>query len=239
MSYDGTIISSKLPHFHLSSKKLDPYGVSIDNYNDADHAKGYTYTTRDGGFPPTPIFSPLNPFNEEIKNAKNVLEIGGGVGRNLPIIMEETNAHYHMVDPNDKMRNYFWDIQDKKYMDRVTLYKDFSELPSDVVIDFVLVTFVFQHIGFRPSIENMNVADITLEAMKHTRDGAVWFVLEHEREEVWQTRWMKACGIVPDVYFKPEGHAHGGGAIPYPEFESMTHRGNDNNIIIFKEKKSE
>lgn len=236
MSNPFDIVSSDLPYFAVP-KTLQPYGVSIDNYSDADHAKGYTYTTKDGAFPPTPIFSDLNPFNEEIRSAKNVLEIGGGVGRNLPIIMEQTQAHYYMVDPNEKMHEYFWSIQSEQYRDRVTLCKSFDELPSGVLIDFVLVTFVYQHIGFRPALTQMNVADITLEAMKHTRDGAIWFVLEHEREEQWQERWLKICNIQPEVYFKPGGDPWGGGIIPYPEFESMTHRGNDNNLIIFKEKK--
>lgn len=230
------IVSSDLPYFSLS-KTLQPFGVSIDNYLNADHAKGYTYTTRDGGFPPTPIFSDINPFNDEIRSAKHVLEIGGGVGRNLPIIMEQTQAHYYMVDPNEQMHEHFWTIQPEIYRDRVTLCKTFDELPSDVLMDFVLVTFVYQHIGFRPPLGQMNVADITLEAMKHTRDGTVWFVLEHEREEIWQERWLSACSITPAVYFKPGGNHAGGGIVPYPEFESMIHRGNDNNLIIFKESK--
>lgn len=230
------IASSNIPYLEMQ-KTLTPYGVSIDNYQNADHAKGYTYTTNDGGFPPTPVLSPLNPFNEDIKNAQNVLEIGGGVGRNLPFVMENTSAHYYMVDPNQKMHDYFWEIQSEKYKDRVTLCTSFDQLPVDIKMDFVLVTFVFQHIGFRPPFGQMNVADITLEAMKHTRNGTVWFVLEHEREEIWQSRWMSACGITPDVYFKPGGNHSGGGTIPYPEFESMAHRGNDNNIIIFKENK--
>ena len=135
------------------------------------------------------------------------------------------------------MHEHFWSIQPNNYRDRVTLCKTFEELPEDVTMDFVLVTFVFQHIGFRPPFGEMNVADITLEAMKHTREGTIWFVLEHEREELWQERWMQACNITPDIYFKPGGNHAGGGTIPYPEFESMTHRGNDNNLIIFKEKK--
>lgn len=218
-------------------KKLTPYGVSLSNYKDADDARGYTYTTRDGQFPPTPFVSPINPFNEDILSSKHVMEIGTGVGRNLPFIMENTDAHYYGVDPNEKMIGYFWDIQDVKWKDRVTLVTSFDQLPEDVRMDFVIVTFVFQHIGFRPGVGQMNVADITKEAMKHTKDGTVWFVLEHEREEMWQRRWMTECGINPTVYYIPGGDYSGNGQIPYPEFASMTHRGNDNNIIIFKETK--
>jgi hypothetical protein len=218
-------------------KTLTPYGVSLSQYRDAEDAKGYTYTTRDGGFPPTPFISPLNPFNTEILESKHVMEIGPGVGRNLPFVMEQTSAHYYGVDPNEEMLKHFWSIQDPKWQDRVTLVTSFDQLPSDVRMDFVIVTFVFQHIGYRPGLGQMNVTDITKAAMQHTRKDTVWFVLEHEREEKWQQRWMVECKIIPSVYFKPGGNHAGGGVIPYPEFESMAHRGNDNNIIIFKEEK--
>lgn len=225
--------------FHITNqhiqKKLEPFGVSVAEYPTLAHARGYTYNTNENEFPPTPIFSPLNPYNEEIKNAKHVMEIGCGVGRNLPIIMEETNAHYYGVDPNVAMTDYFWQLQPEKWKSRVTLCKSFDELPVGVVMDFVLVTFVFQHIGFRPAAHQMNVSDITKQAMQHGDNNTVWFVLEHEREEQWQQRWISDCNIKPDVYYKPGGHPHGGGTIPYPEFELMTHRGNDNNIIIFKQ----
>jgi SAM-dependent methyltransferase len=221
----------------LIDKSLVPFGVSVVSYQNAQEARGYTYTTRTNEFPPTPIFSPVNPFNTEIKSAKNVMEIGCGVGRNLPIIMEETSAHYWGVDPNEAMTGHFWEIQDEKYKSRVTIVKSFDELPSDLVIDFVLVTFVFQHIGFRPPFGQMNVVDISREAMKYTRKGTVWLVLEHEREEIWQQRWLDALGVMPQVYYKPGGNHAGGGTIPYPEFEPMTHRGNDNNLIIFEETK--
>lgn len=224
------------PTVHLN-KKLVPFGVSVHPYKDARDARGETYTTRTDGFPPTPFISSINPFNDEIFNSKNVLEIGPGVGRNLPFIMEQTSAHYYGVDPNEGMLAHFWEVQDTKWKDRVTLCKSFEELPENVKCDFVIVTFVFQHIGYRPPAGQMNVADITKAAMKHTTNNAVWFVLEHEREEVWQHRWMQDCNIKPAVYFICGGNYAGGGQIPYPEFESMTHRGNDNNLIIFQENK--
>ena len=216
-------------------KELIPYGVSVLKYANANDARGHTYTTKTDEYLPTPFISPINPFNEDILVSKNVLEIGGGIGRNLPFVMEQTNANYYSVDPNDEMTQYFWEVQDNKYKPRVTLCKTFDDLPIDMKFDFVIVTFVFQHIGFRPSSLQMNVTDITREAMKHTQSGTVWFVLEHEREEVWQQRWMDECNITPNVYFKPGGNYAGGGVIPYPEFECMTARGNDNNIVIFKE----
>lgn len=221
----------------LGPKQLTPWGVSVANYRSSQDAAGYVYTTRDGNLPPTPFISPINPFNQEILDAKNVLEIGGGVGRNLPFVMEKTNAYYTSVDPNVEMTKYFWDIQDPKWKNRVSLYENFSSLNQNIRFDFVIVTFVFQHIGFRPSSVVMNVSDITKEAMNYTKDGTVWFLLEHEREEIWQNRWLSEINISPTVYFKPGGTPIGGGKIPYPEFELMTHRGNDHNIIIFKEHK--
>ena len=231
------IISTDLGIDPAEYKNLVPFGVSIADYQNAHDAKGYTYTTRDGEYPPTPFISPINPFNAEILESKNILEIGCGVGRNLPFVMEQTEAHYYGVDPNEKMLKYFWEVQDEKWKDRVTLCQSFDDLPEDVKFDFVMVVFVFQHIGFRPPDGEMNVADITKEAMKHTKQGTVWFVLEHEREELWQENWMSRCGIEPAVYYRPGGNHAGGGTLPYPEFEVMTHRGNDNNIIIFKEDK--
>jgi cyclopropane fatty-acyl-phospholipid synthase-like methyltransferase len=219
-------------------KEFKKFGIAAIDYTDADTARGFTYTTLQNEFPPTPILSPINPFNDDIITAKNVLEIGCGVGRNLPYIMEKTNAHYWGIDPNKEMLQYFWDVSDHKYKDRVTLVHDWSELPAELRFDFVLSTFVFQHIAFMAPEGVMNVSDITRQAMKFTRPGTVWFVLEHEREQAgWQERWMKECKIIPEVYYRPGGNHAGGGTIPYPEFVSMTHRGNDNNIIIFKEKK--
>lgn len=216
-------------------KDFEKFGLSVQPYRNANEARGHTYTTRIDGYPPTPFISSLNPFNAQILASKNVLEVGGGVGRNLPFVMEQTKAYYYNVDPNEEMLRYFWDIQDPKWQPRVTLCHSFEELPDEVQFDFIIVTFVFQHIGFRPGSLQMNVTDITKEAMKHGKPGTVWFVFEHEREEQWQDRWLSECGITPAVYFKPGGDAFGGGTIPYPEFEIMTHRGNDNNIIIFQQ----
>lgn len=218
-------------------KKLAPFGLSVAEYRSGRDARGYTYTTRDDGFPPTPFIFDANPFNRDILASNNVLEIGSGVGRNLPFVMEKTLANYYTVDPNENMLKYFWDVQDHKWKARVELCKDFNELPEGLKFDFVIVTFVFQHIGFRPSYGEMNVTDITKEAMKHTREGTIWFVMEHEREELWQERWLKECNITPEVYLKPGGDPFGGGVLIYPEFEPMTHRGNDNNVIVFRERK--
>jgi SAM-dependent methyltransferase len=212
------------------SKILTAFGESNQPFLCADDARGMTYTTKNNEIPPTPFIAPINPFNAEILASKNVLEIGCGIGRNLPFVMEKTNAHYYGVDPAEPMLKYFWDIQDKKWQSRVTLCKSFDELPIDIKMDFVIVTFVFQHIGYRPKPPSMNVTDITKEAMKHTHNNTVWFILEHQTEEVWLGRWMNECYIAPTIYFNPIGNV-----MPYPEFEPMTHRGNIHNIIIFKE----
>jgi len=235
MDKNGIMSTNLLMDETISFKELVPYGVSVCKYLDAQDALGHTYTTKDGGFPPTPFISDINPYNQDILDAKFVLEIGCGVGRNLPFIMEHTNAQYYGVDPTEEMTQYFWEVQDKKWQDRVTICKSFNDLPEDIKFDFVIVVFVFQHIGFRPKYGQMNVVDITLEAMKYTCDETVWFVLEHEREEMWQEEWLQQCNITPAVYYKPNGDHTDGGTIPYPEFEIMTHRGNDNNLIIFKE----
>ena len=221
----------------INNKQLTPYGVSIYNYENAKEAMGFTYTTSDGNCPPTPFFFDSNPFKNEMKSAKNILEIGCGIGRNLSILMENTNAHYWGLDPNKKMVKYFWEIQDPKWKDRVTICNDFNEFPADLKFDVVISTFVMQHIGFRPPADQMNVLDISKMVMNFTQNGTIWFVFEHEREEQWQQKWLDELEIIPEYYFKPGGNPFGGGTIASPEFENMTHRGNDNNIIIFKEKK--
>src|SRR5204863_1037271 len=99
-------------------------------------------------------------------------------------------------DPNDDMLKYFWETQDPKWKDRVTLISSFDDMdqnecgcPTYRKFDMVLSTFVFQHIGFRPPVGEMNVSDISNEIKKFTRDGTVWFLFEHQREETWINRW--------------------------------------------------
>jgi hypothetical protein len=72
----------------------------------------------------------------------------------------------------------------------------------------------------------MNVTDITQEIMKHTIDGAIWFMLEHRGEEDWMARWMFENSINPDVYIDHYEH-------PDP---NMNCRGL-HDLIIFKENK--
>ena len=229
------IVYSKM--FDEIEKSLVPYGVSIHDYKNAQEAAGFTYTTNTGECLPTPFFFESNPFRSEMLSSKNVLEIGCGVGRNLSMIMEHTDAHYWGVDPNLKMTQYFWEVQDPKWKSRVTIVSDFKELPTDLSIDTVIVTFVFQHIGFRPPYGQMHVVDITKAAMQYTHNDTVWFVYEHEREERWQERWLSELNIVPEYYFKAGGNHDGGGTLPSIEFATMAHRGNDNNLIMFKEHK--
>jgi len=106
----------------MEKKEFVRFGAGAKDYISPEHARKDTYNTKNNKSPPTPLICKANPFNDEIKNAKFILEIGCGIGRNVPWIMENTNAFYYGVDPNDTMLKYFWSITDKKWKNRVALF---------------------------------------------------------------------------------------------------------------------
>ena len=206
-------------------KRLDVWGVASGDYKTPEQAIDMTYTTRDGRFPPTPFDHPDNIFCEEIRDVKNVLEIGCGIGRNLPFFMDNTDANYVGIDPNESMIRHFWSVQDQKWMPRVHLATDFDEVIQGTKFDMVVSTFVLQHFTHRPPPDIMNSSDITREIMKYTKDGCIWFMLEHMHEDDgWIIRWMDEFKVDPDVYIDSWAG---------PE---MDHRG-PHNLLIFKEDK--
>ena len=218
----------------MNDKKLLEYGVSRSEniINEAKSAKveeylvarGYTYTMRDDSFPPTRLANDDNPFSDAILAAKNILDFGCGVGRNLPWIYENTEATYYGIDPNQIMLDNFWVVIDKKYKDRTVLMSDFSELPDGLIFDMVVSTFVFQHLGYRSPEDAMNVTDMTQKIMQYTRKGTIWFLLEHEGEESWLDRWFTENDIEPDVF-----------ELNYTGLPEMTHRGTAAHLIIWKQ----
>lgn len=220
----------------MSEKKLIEFGVSASpnivieatktNREVSEMARGYTYTTRDDGFPPTNLGCAVNPFINDILNAMNILDFGCGVGRNLPWIAENTGAMYYGLDPNPVMRESFWKVTDRKYEKRATLMASFEEIPEGMVFDVVVSTMVMQHLGYRAPAGAMNVTDMTQKIMEHTREGTIWFVLEHEREEHWMARWLDENNINPDVF-----------ELNYVGLPELTHRGSDSHLVIWKETK--
>ncbi len=209
-------------------KKFVSYGIAGREYEDSGQAKYHTYERGNRTWPSTKLLHPGNPFNYEIFCAQNILEIGCGCGRNMPWVMEATEADYHGIDPNKSMMSYFWELNDeKRYGDRVHLYNDWNEIQEGTIFDVVFVVFVFQHLGFRAPEDGMNVVDITREAMKFTRDGTVWWVFEHELEEPgWVDRWINELGIEPEFHRKDVDW-----------FEYLNHRHSPSTQVIFKEKK--
>lgn len=192
-------------------KELVKFGVAGKDYTDSHYAASETYMSHDAKLVSTPLTFPENPFNDDVKNAKVILDLGCGVGRNLEWIMENTNAIYIGLDPNDSMLQYFWEHNEKyRYQSarKIILVRDFHELRAIVredkipPVDVVVCTFVFQHIGFRPGLTHMNVADITKAAQEFTRkpEGAVWIMYEHDWEEPWIDRWEDECNVTFDVY---------------------------------------
>lgn len=218
-------------------KVLEKFGVASRDYETKEHAMSDTYTTRDGRWVTTPFACNDNPYSQEFLNAKNVLDIGCGCGRNLRWFMENTNAHYWGLDPNATQLQYFWELNDTKWKDRVSLMMHFNQLPLPL-FDVVVSTFVFMHIGFRPPEGVMNVVDITKEVMKHTVNGCVWFLWEHDGEEKWIDYWAHECNIPletpPNVYMRNYSGK---------DFDILTHRNNlvpdrtGHHLMIFKEEK--
>jgi cyclopropane fatty-acyl-phospholipid synthase-like methyltransferase len=189
--------------------KLKKFGVAGKDYEDATSAKGDTYTTLDGGFPPTNLACSDNPFIEELNSSKYILDFGCGVGRNLPWIMENTNAIYIGLDPNTTMTKYFWDIQIEQghdvesWKDRVQLYNDFNDIPSNLNFDYIVTTFVLQHLGYRYiNSDTMNLDDISKQLISRLNDGGVWFLIEHDSEEDWIFQWIKNNNINLNVYIR-------------------------------------
>ena len=214
-------------------KTLQEYGVANsgniineakrDNRPIEEMARGYTYTTSDDRFPPTDLAMD-NPFAADVLAAKNVFELGCGVGRNVPWIAENTEAMYYGLDPNEVMRESFWKVTDPKYADRVSVLDSFDAIPEDMVFDVVVSTYVMQHLGYRAPQGAMDVTDLTQEIMKHTHEGTIWYLLEHEREESWLDRWFTENDIDPDVF-----------TINYGGQPDLLHRGQDNHLVIWRQ----
>lgn len=202
-------------------KILKQFGVAGKNYTDPDIARGDTYTTISNKFPSTNIACNENPFKEQLKTTKYILDFGCGVGRNLRWIMENTDANYIGLDPNTSMTQFFWDVQHKEYgsvagqwKDRVTLVKEFSEIDPNIKLDYVIVTFVLQHLGYRYIVPGgLNLTEITQNIFSRMNDGAVFFAIEHDSEELWIDRWIKECNITLDVYIRS-----------YKGLSELTHR---------------
>lgn len=185
------------------------FGVAGKDYGDLESAKGDTYTQMNGGFPPTNLKCVENPYGKELDEAKYILDFGCGVGRNLPWIMENTNAVYVGLDPNTTMLEYFWDTQIQRgyditdWKERCIIISDFSQLPEGIKFDYVVTTFVLQHLGYRYNHEGvMNLDQITQNILQHTNDSYVWFSLEHDSEEDWIQRWSEVNEFKFNVYIR-------------------------------------
>ena len=187
----------------MPEKKLIAFGTAAREIRSAEEARFWTYQRQDGSFPPTRLLNPDNPFNEEIKKARSVLEIGCGSGRNLPYIMENCPyAKYYGVEPNQSMLRWFWELNDRRFQDRAYVTYEFDEVLLSQKFDLVITTFVLQHIGYRPVPPAMNVGDITQVVLRLMKEHAIWFSFEYDAEERWIGRWMSENKIRPQVYIR-------------------------------------
>ena len=214
--------------------KLKKYGVANKDYTNAYDAKGDTYTRLDGSFPPTNLACAENPFVTELQSAKFILDFGCGVGRNLPWIMENTDAVYIGLDPNTNMTDYFWEVQNERgyskedWEGRVFVFNEFEEIPTSVKFDYVVSTFVLQHLGYRYEVpEGLNITGITRSVKEKCNPGAVWFALEHDSEEDWIPTWIEEC----DITFETCIRSYKG----LPELTDRDHTANGgHHLMIFK-----
>jgi SAM-dependent methyltransferase len=216
-------------------KHLKKFGYGGVDYTNMADARGNTYTTSDNRHPTTNFACQDNPYTEQLYSAKYILDFGCGVGRNLSWIMENTDAHYVGLDPNDSMTQFFWEVQSSEHGDvehwkeRVTLVNDFSKIDNSIKFDYVVTTFVLQHLGYRHTVEDgLNLTEITQNILSRMTDGAVFFSIDHDSEEDWIQRWLKECDIQLDVYIRS-----------YKGIPELTHRDNTapnggHHLMIFK-----
>lgn len=190
-------------------KKLKKFGYAGMDYSDSETARGNTYTTRLNEYPSTNMACYDNPFKEQLKSAKYILDFGCGVGRNLQWIMENTTANYVGLDPNTNMTQFFWDVQRmdrgdvEHWKERVTVVNEFSEIDSNIKFDYVITTFVLQHLGYRYNVEDgYNLTEITKNILSRMNMNAVFFAIEHDSEEPWIDKWLQECDINLDVYIR-------------------------------------
>jgi SAM-dependent methyltransferase len=173
-------------------------------------AIGHAGPIVNGEWNTTHFIRPENPFNDEVLLARKVLDIGCGCGRHLRYFMERTGADYIGLEPPDsQMQRWFWEAQEhfnpgykERFGHRVRLVNSFDQLDDD--IDLVVCTHVFQH--FHEGDEkNMDAADIAKEVMKHTINGCVWILREHDNKDPgWIDRWLIKVGARPECHFGDE-----------------------------------
>jgi len=191
-------------------KILKKFGYAGMDYDNLEVARGNTYTTRSNEYPSTNMACNENPFKDQLKTAKYILDFGCGVGRNLQWIMENTTANYVGLDPNTNMTQFYWDVQYKdrgpiadEWKSRVTLVNEFSEIDSNIKFDYVIATFVLQHLGYRYVVPGgLNLTEITKSIFSYMNDNAVFFAIEHDSEETWIDKWLQECHINLDVYIR-------------------------------------
>lgn len=215
--------------------KLIKFGVASKDYETIDEARGDTYTARDNSFPSTRLNCDENPLRDRLKDANYILDFGCGVGRNLKWIMENTTAIYIGLDPNESMLKHFWDVQINEgynvdvWKDRVRLVSDFDEIPTDIKFDYVVSTFVLQHLGYRINPNGgMDIDDITKSILSRMQIGGVFFAIEHDSEEPWIDRWLNTNNITPVQYIRS-----------YQGLPELTHRDHvapngGHHLIIFE-----
>lgn len=211
----------------MSANKLVAYGFTGSMRFDTAAAAAYwTYQTRDGRLVPTPLDFPgidrRDEVRETVERASAVMEIGCGIGRNMPWIMDHSAAHFYGVEPNADMFRFFWDVQDRKHAPRVTLSPEL--FPETVKADVVLTVMALQHLAVKPPAGAMDHVEITREVIRRNcRPGTLWVHFESECDGDWLNDWTRACGITPLVYWRN-----------YDGIPELNHRLSTHHLIVWR-----
>ena len=207
--------------------KFEAYGLGATNVTNLANSTAVLFPLKNiKVVPSTPLCCKSNPFCKEIKEAKNILEIGCGFGRNVTWIIENTNAKYFGIDPNKSVAASFQERNRRHDKDRIYFTHEFDEIITENKYDVILTTYVFQHLAPQPTkLDVMNLNEITEEIFKVTKPGTIWFLIDHEAEKRhWQRDWFKRFNIKPEIYIKD-----------CQDFEEI-HPIGKHNLTIFKQK---
>lgn len=175
------------------TKDFRKVGMASGSYTEFNEAVRHSQIQINGRYhlAETPLDISLNPFIDNCYNAKSILDLGCGTGRNARWVWENTAASYTGLDPNRDMLKFFWELN-KDYLYKkpyTVLTPEFSGLTD--VYDVVISTFVLQHIFYHDFAGVMNVDDITQSILPRTHKQTVWFLVEHDWEQDgWIEKWI-------------------------------------------------
>ncbi len=135
-----------------------------------------------------------NLYGDVIKNAKKVLEIGCGAGRNAQYFLN-TDIQYFGFDPSptamDLFRNNrYWGIENQEQF-YISLEIDETILSQEY--DMIFSTYVLQHVGFSTDEDVYDSVSITKALFPTLKSGGIWLAYElYQGQNDWSPkRWKQ------------------------------------------------